>query len=134
MPKPSVSSKAKSTDSQATGTRASTIYSHGPVSDSPTKLDVPPDKTYDMCKELCKEVSESVLRCINEHFDAFEAKFQSLAASQVELQSRMANQEQSTSNLDARMLVLEAKCTKLEGRNTQLHTRVLDLEACSRRQ
>lgn len=133
MPKPSVSSKAKSTDSQANGARASTIDSRGPVSDSPTKLDMPPDKTYDMCKELCKEVSESVLHCINERFDAFEAKFQSLAASQAELQSRMANQEQTASDLDARLLVLEAKCIELEGRNTQLHTKVLDLEARSRR-
>lgn len=63
-----------------------------------------------MCKELCKEMSESVLRCINERFNAFEAKFQSLAASQAELQTRVANQEQAASDLDACMLPLEAKC------------------------
>lgn len=86
-----------------------------------------------MCKELCKEVSESALHCINERFDAFEAKSQSLAALQAELQSRMANQEQAAGDLDARMVVLEAKCTELEGRNTQLHTKVLDFEVRSRR-
>ena len=69
MPKPNVSSKDKSIDSQATGARASTIDSCGPVSDSSTKLDMPLDKTYDMCKELYKEVSESVLHCINERFE-----------------------------------------------------------------
>ena len=79
---------------------------------------MPPDKTYDMCKELCKEVSESVLPCINERFDAFEAKFQSLAALQAELQARVANQELATSDLDARMIALEAKCIELAGRNT----------------
>jgi len=126
MPNPNVSSKAKSTNSQAAGAGASATDSYSPAGDSPTRSDMPPDKTYEMCKELCKEVSESVLRCINECFDAFEAMFQSLAASQAELQARVANQEQATSDLDIRMLALEAKCTKL-------HTKVLDLEARSRR-
>ena len=67
------------------------MASCSPPSDSPSKLDMPPDKTYDMCKALCKKVSESVLRCMNECFDAFEAKFQSPAASQVELQVCVAN-------------------------------------------
>ena len=37
------------------------------------------------------------------------------------------------SDLDARMLALEAKCIELAGHNTELHTKVLDLEARSRR-
>jgi peptidoglycan hydrolase CwlO-like protein len=65
-------------------------------------------------------------------FDAFESKFQSLAAAQAELQARVANQEQASSELEVCMIALEAKCTELAGRNTQLHTKVLDLEARSR--
>lgn len=49
-------------------------------------------------------------------------KFQSLAASQAELQSCVANKEQAASDLDAHMLALEAKCTELAGRSTQLHS------------
>ena len=95
---------------------------------------MPPDKTYDMCKALCKEVSESVLDCINERFDAFEAPLSfSHLQPQAELQAHVANQEQATSDLDVCVLALKAKCTKLAGRNTQLHNKMLDLEACSRR-
>lgn len=108
MPKPNISSKAKSIYSQA---GASTIGSYSPASDSPNSLDMPPDETYDMCKELCNEVSESVLCCINECFDAFEAKVQLLAASQAELQARMASQELATGDLDVRITVLETKYT-----------------------
>lgn len=133
MPKPNISGKAKTTESQATGARPGTTSGCSPTNESPTEPNMPPDKTYDMCKALCKEVSESVLRCINERFDAFEAKFQSLAASQAELQTRVANQEQAASDLDIRVLALEAKYTELAGRNTQLHNKVLDLEARSRR-
>ena len=135
MPKPNTSSKAKTTDSQPTGaSRANAIscnVSH--ASDSPTKLNAPPDKTYDMCKELCKDVSESVLRCINERFDAFEAKFQSLSAMQADLQARMVDQEGASSNLDIRMSALETKCAELAGQNAQLRNKVLDLEVRSRR-
>lgn len=133
MPKPSTSSKTKSTDSQATGTRASTIGSHNHANDSLTKPEGSSDQTYAMCKEICKEMSESILRCINERFDAFEAKFHALAASQAELQTRVTNQEQAMSDLDVRMLKLEAKCTELTKHNAQLQTKVLDLEARSRR-
>lgn len=76
-------------------------------------------------------MSESVLRCINEHFDAFEAKFQSLATSQAELQARMASQELATGDLDVRITTLEVKYSELAVRNIQLHTKVLDLEARS---
>lgn len=120
-------------NSQAAGARASTIGSCSPANDSPTRAEGHSDQTYAMCKEICKEVSESVLRCINEWFDAFEAKFNALAASQAELQTHVANQEQAISDLDVRMLKLEAKCTELMKHNAQLHTKVLDLEACSRR-
>ncbi len=131
MPKQNAASKAGVISNQATGAKASSIGSCS--SASPSRSDMPPDKTYDMCKELCKEMSESVLRCINERFDAFEAKFQSLAASQAELQARVANQEQAADDLDARMQVLEAKCSDLAKGNAQLQTKVLDLVARSRR-
>lgn len=133
MPRPGTSSKVKSADSQATGAKASTIGSCSPVNDSPTKYDGPSDETYAMCKEICKEVSESVLRCINEWFDAFEAKFNALAASQAELQTHVANQGQAINSLDVCVLKLEAKCSELTKHNAQLQTKVLDLEARSRK-
>lgn len=53
--------------------------------------------------------------------------------SQVELQARVASQEQAANDLDTRMLTLEAKCSELAKHNTQLHPEVQDLEARSRR-
>lgn len=120
MPKPNTSSKVKTADSQTAGAKASTVAGYS--GDSPAKSDMPPDKTYDMCKALCKEMSESILRCINDRFDTFETKFQLLSASQAELQARVAGREQAANDLDTRMQVLEAKCTELARCNTQLHT------------
>lgn len=77
----------------------------GTGKDSPIQPDAPPDQTF----AICKEMPESILRCINERFGAFEAKFNVLAASQAELQASVASQEQAAIELDARMLVLEAR-------------------------
>ncbi|KAK5620138.1 hypothetical protein CRENBAI_001653 [Crenichthys baileyi] len=55
----------------------------------------PDDKTrmFEMCQEICKSVSASVLEKLDERFDAFEAKFQSVLAVQADMQNRMAGQE-----------------------------------------
>lgn len=81
MPKPAVPSRQKNTDGQPTAPRTNASANTG-TNDDP---DAPLDKSYIMYKALCKEMSESVMRCINERFDAFETKFHALAASQAEL-------------------------------------------------
>ncbi|CAB1426435.1 unnamed protein product [Pleuronectes platessa] len=129
MPKPSIPSRPKTTEGQTAVTRASASANIETDKDSPIQPDAPPDKTYAMFKEM----SESVLRCINERFDAFETKFNALAASQSELQARVASQEQAVTELDARMVTLEARHSELAKCNTQLHAKVQDLEARSRR-
>lgn len=78
-----------------------------------------------MCKELCKDISESVLRGINDHFDAFESKFQSLLSVQIDLQNHVANHVNSNSR------ELKVKCLKLGKHNGQFQANILDLEACS---
>lgn len=82
------------------------------------KPDQLPDKMYAMCKELCKDISESVLHGINEHFDAFETKFQSLLSVQVDLQNRVANQEQAVCVLDTRVRGLEVQYLELTKNKT----------------
>lgn len=130
MPKPAIPSRHKNTDVQTATPRASASASIGTDNDSP---DAPPDKTYTMCKALCKEMSESVLRCINERFDAFETKFHALAGSQAELQARVASQEQAPTELDTCMLTLKGRYSELAKCNSQLRDKVQDLEARSRR-
>ncbi|CAB1443944.1 unnamed protein product [Pleuronectes platessa] len=119
MPKPSIPSRPKTTEGQTAVTRASASANIETDKDSPIQPDAPPDKTYAMFKEM----SESVLRCINERFDAFETKFNALAASQSELQARVASQEQAVTELDARMVTLEARHSELAKCNTQLHAK-----------
>lgn len=117
MPKPSIPSRPKTTEGQTAATRASASASANIETDkdSPIQPDATPDKTYAMCKEM----SESVLRCINERFDAFQTKFHALAASPVELQACVASQEQAAIELDACMLTLEARHSELAKCNTQ---------------
>lgn len=125
MPKPSASNKVKNTDDQVSGanTKAS----------SPDTSEKLPDTAYAMCKEICKEMSESILQGVNARFDAFELNFQKLVTSQAELQSRVANQELATNDFEARIQELETRYSELSKQNSQLRAKVLDLEAQSRR-
>ncbi|XP_059812930.1 uncharacterized protein LOC132385137 [Hypanus sabinus] len=125
MPKPNVFNKAMTADCQTT--RASATTSNGRVNNS-SMSEIPPDKIHATCKELGQE---SVLRGINNHFDIFEAKFQTFVASQADLQACVANQELVVSDLEAH--VLEAKYLELMKQNRQLQAKVLDLEAHSQR-
>lgn len=128
MPKPQVSSKARSTD--ATG--ASANAKDGPAN-PPAIPEKPPDNEYAMCKELCQQMSDSILRVINERFNVFHTSLQTLVTTQADFQARIANQELATNDLEARMQGLEATCSELANQNKQLQTKVLDLEARSRR-
>lgn len=125
MPKPSTS-KVKNADDQVTAATAK-------ANSSPDKADKLPDTAYAMCKEICKEMSESILRGVNARFDAFELNFQKLVTSQSELQARVANQELAITDFEARITVLETKYSELSKQNNQLRAKVLDLEARSRR-
>lgn len=67
MPKPNTSNKpTKPSEGWATEASAGASNSSGSI--PPTMSEIPPDKTYAMCMELCKEMSETVLRGINECF------------------------------------------------------------------
>lgn len=125
MPKPSAS-KVKNADDQVTAATAK-------ANSSPDKAEKLPDTAYAMCKEICKEMSESILRGVNTRFDAFELNFQKLVTSQSELQARVANQELAITDFEARITVLETKYSELSKQNNQLRAKVLDLEARSRR-
>ncbi|ROI15273.1 LINE-1 retrotransposable element ORF1 protein [Anabarilius grahami] len=66
MPKPSASNKVRNTDDQVSGANAK--------ASSPDTSEKLPDTAYAMCKEICKEMSESILQGVNARFDAFELK------------------------------------------------------------
>ncbi|MEQ2163070.1 hypothetical protein GOODEAATRI_026437 [Goodea atripinnis] len=95
----------------------------------------PDDKTrmFEMCQEIYKSMSASVLEKLDERFDAFEAKFQSVLAVQADLQNRMAGQELATNAFEEQLGELETKYVELTMLVTQQQTRLLDLEARSRR-
>ncbi|CAM4631402.1 unnamed protein product [Leuciscus chuanchicus] len=121
----------------ASGASASDSRSSEPsVKPTATTSDITSiDKThmYEICKEMCKEMSETILGRLDERFDAFDTKFQSVLSVQTDLQNRMVSQEQTTSALEERVEVLEAKCEDLTKYASQLQTKLLDLEARSRR-
>ncbi|MED6292101.1 hypothetical protein CHARACLAT_030273 [Characodon lateralis] len=60
-------------------------------------------RMFEMCQEICKSVSVSVLEKVDERFDAFEAKFQSVLAVQADLQYRMGGQELATNAFEGRL-------------------------------
>ncbi|XP_072097787.1 uncharacterized protein [Mobula birostris] len=125
MPK---ANKAKTADCQTTEVSAN----NGSVKNF-SASEISSDKTYAMCKEIGQEISESVLRGINGRFDVFETKFQTLVASQADLQAHVANQELTACDLEACVQELEAKYSELMRQNSQLEAKVHDLEARSRR-
>ena len=65
--------------------------------------------TYVICKELCKDISESILWV----FYAFETKFQLLLTKKIDLQNHIGSQEQATSALDGCVVAPEAKWSEL---------------------
>lgn len=91
------------------------------------------DKTYAICKEMCKEMSVSILGKIDERFDAFDTRFETLLSEQANLRERLDNQEQAACSLDLRVTTLENKCEALTKHANQLQNKLLDLEARSRR-
>lgn len=95
----------------------------------------PGDKTkmLEMCQEICKTMSESILEKLDERFNTFEAKFQSVLAEQTDLQNCMVGQELETNAHEEHLGELETKCVELTKLVTQQQTKLLDLEACSRR-
>lgn len=78
-------------------------------------------------------MATSIMGKIDERFDTFEARFQSLLSEQKEMKSRMESQEQATCALDEHVEVLEAKCSDLTQHANQLKSKLQDLEARSRR-
>ncbi|CAI5636698.1 unnamed protein product [Oreochromis niloticus] len=96
---------------------------------APTKT----ERTYTLCKEMCREMATSIMGKIDERFDTFEARFQSLLSEQKEMKNGMESQEQATCALDERVEALEAKCSDLTQHANQLKTKLQDLEARSRR-
>lgn len=117
-PKPNLPSRSRITDGQTVGATQGANANSSHQRDSPAASGGLTDKTVDMCQELCKEMTESVLRGINERFDAFEANFQLLVALQAALQTRVADQELATNNLDKRVQDLEAKYSELAKQST----------------
>ncbi|KAK5602942.1 hypothetical protein CRENBAI_019553 [Crenichthys baileyi] len=90
-------------NANAGGARTHSGHSSGPASEpGGGALD---DKTrmFDMCQEICKSMSVSILEKLDERFDAFEVKFQSVLAVQADLQNRMAGQELATNALEERL-------------------------------
>lgn len=138
MPKSSATGKSRTIDGYIGNANASgTNASNSSLSEPPVKptASAPDDKTqtYEICKEMCKGMSESILGKLDERFDAFETKFQSVLSVQTDLQNRLVSQEQTTSVLEERVEALEAKCEDLTRHANQLQSKILDLEARSRR-
>lgn len=90
-------------------------------------------QTYEICMEMCKGMSETILEKLDERFNAFDTKFQSVLSVQPDLQNHMVSQEQTTSALEKCVEELVAKCEDLAGHANQLQAKLLDLEARSRR-
>lgn len=86
------------------------------------------DNTYAVCKEMCQEISSSILEKIDQRFDAFETRFQSLYSEQSELKERMDSQEQATGVLDQRVELLEVNFTELTKHAEQLQTSFMILK------
>uniref|UniRef100_A0A087XKJ2 L1 transposable element RRM domain-containing protein n=1 Tax=Poecilia formosa TaxID=48698 RepID=A0A087XKJ2_POEFO len=98
---------------------------HTGGTESEPRDSAPGEKTrlLEMCQEICKTMSASILAKLDECFDALEAKFQSVLAAQTDLQNRMVSQELATKAHEKCMGELE----------TKFQTKLLDLEARSRR-
>lgn len=86
-----------------------------------------------MCQEICKNMSASILERLDERFDALEVRLQSILAAQTDLQNRIAGQESAINAHEERLGELDAKCAELAKLVTQQQTKLLDLEARSRR-
>lgn len=134
-PKTAAANKNRTLEGYVSNTNASGANSGGANAKanagSPEALSE--DNTYAVCKEMCQEISSSILEKIDQRFDAFETRFQSLYSEQSELKERMDSQEQATGVLDQRVELLEANFTELTKHAEQLQTKLHDLEARSRR-
>ncbi|KAK7922240.1 hypothetical protein WMY93_009142 [Mugilogobius chulae] len=82
---------------------------------------------------MCREMATSIMEKIDQRFDAFDIRFQSLHSEQTDLKHRMDSQEQASSALERRVEELEGKCVDLAKHANQLQTKLHDLEARSRR-
>lgn len=82
---------------------------------------------------MLKEMSEAILKTINDRFDQFETKFASLQSSQNALTARMDSIDEKASDHECRLAVMEKTMGKLQTENTRLRAKTNDLEGRSRR-
>ena len=81
---------------------------------------------------MWKKVSDAILKTINERFDKFETKFESLQSSQKVLTARMDSIDEVTLDHESRLTAMEKTLNDLR-ENTRLQAKVNDLEGTSRR-
>lgn len=72
-------------NASASGPNASDSCSTEPSAKSTASQLDDKTQTFAICKEMCKGMSESILEKLDEHFDAFETKFQLVLSVQTDL-------------------------------------------------
>ena len=77
---------------------------------------------------------ESMNKTMTDRFDTLEATLASTQASLVSLGNRMTEIEEANSSYDLRLSQVEQACMKMQTENHALRSKVIDLEARSRRQ
>lgn len=82
---------------------------------------------------MLKEMSDAILKTINDRFDQFEIKFASLQSSQNLQAARMDSIDEKASDHECRLMELEKIIGELQKENTRLRAKANDLEGRSRR-
>lgn len=77
---------------------------------------------------------QNMSKKMTDRFDNLEATLTSTQASLLSLGARVKEVEDATSSFDSRLANLEQTCTKMGAENEALRSKVIDLEARSRRQ
>lgn len=117
--------KEKAKKQQLTGAVASVAMASGDEADES-------DFNGESAGVMCKKVSDAILKTINDRFDKFETKFESLQSSQNKLVARMDSMDEVASDHESRLTV-EKTMNNLKVENTRLQAKVNDLEGRSRR-
>lgn len=82
---------------------------------------------------MLREMSDAILKAINDRFDQFEIKFTSLQSSQNALTVRMDSMDEIAGEHDTRLTLMEKNISKIQRENTLLQAKINDLEGRSRR-
>lgn len=113
--------KEKAKKQQLTGAVASVAVARGDEADES-------DFSGESAGVMCKKVSDAILKTINDRFDKFETKFESLQSSEVasDHESRLTV-EKTMNNLKVENTRLQAKVNDLEGRSRHNNIKIVGI-------